>query len=330
KMANSLAGKVEIGGPMAAMYLLGNPDHYSSHSFVSLYWRSFVLYVMREWSDSEETHNDQGEDEDTVMLERGYGRILSKSSVDDYVMRPVELSGVCLYDWTQCSSRRSVKGLKKYPVDLLFYAEGHPLRETHMVKYDVNLVKTVVPNLLGGYIPKKDGEDPEFYCCTMLTLFSPWRTGLELRGPDETWQAAYNRQSFSDRHRCIINNINIRYECYDSRDDYHHRMRMRAAELRDEYDSDIEGDTPDDDLPDLDSDLQDSVEADDCRGVWSRGKMDQMKEVETVLHSAGWSEGASQGLSDSPPNTFTPERSLSAKGWKDLLSEHKKKVIDSR
>ncbi|KAF6763375.1 hypothetical protein DFP72DRAFT_801048 [Ephemerocybe angulata] len=40
KMANSLTSKMEIGGPMAAMYLIGNPDHYSSHSFVSFYWKS--------------------------------------------------------------------------------------------------------------------------------------------------------------------------------------------------------------------------------------------------------------------------------------------------
>ena len=42
KMVNALTAKLEIGNPMASMYLLGNPDHYTSHEFVSFYWRSFV------------------------------------------------------------------------------------------------------------------------------------------------------------------------------------------------------------------------------------------------------------------------------------------------
>ena len=33
KMVNALTAKLEIGSPMASMYLLGNPDHYTSHTF---------------------------------------------------------------------------------------------------------------------------------------------------------------------------------------------------------------------------------------------------------------------------------------------------------
>ena len=42
KMVNALTAKLEIGSPMASMYLLRNPNHYTSHEFVSFYWRSFV------------------------------------------------------------------------------------------------------------------------------------------------------------------------------------------------------------------------------------------------------------------------------------------------
>jgi hypothetical protein len=34
KIVNSLNAKMEIGSPMASMYLLGNPDHYTSHQFI--------------------------------------------------------------------------------------------------------------------------------------------------------------------------------------------------------------------------------------------------------------------------------------------------------
>ncbi|KAF5331977.1 hypothetical protein D9611_009023 [Ephemerocybe angulata] len=129
KMANSLTSKIEIGGPMAAMYLLGHPDHYSSHSFEKLYWRTYVVYVQNEWAAAEEASRaenprsndgavdnsfpvpvgddidhemedvepcfDDGGDEDeedSVAIKRTYGRILSRSSVDDYMMRPEELT----------------------------------------------------------------------------------------------------------------------------------------------------------------------------------------------------------------------------------------------
>jgi hypothetical protein len=42
KVANLLSAKAEMGAPMIAMYLLGNPDHYTSHTFVPFYWQPYV------------------------------------------------------------------------------------------------------------------------------------------------------------------------------------------------------------------------------------------------------------------------------------------------
>jgi hypothetical protein len=33
---------MEIGSPMASMYLLQNPDHYTSHIFIPFWWKLFV------------------------------------------------------------------------------------------------------------------------------------------------------------------------------------------------------------------------------------------------------------------------------------------------
>jgi hypothetical protein len=38
KVVNSLTTKLEMGSPMASLYLLGNPDHYTNHRFVMFYW----------------------------------------------------------------------------------------------------------------------------------------------------------------------------------------------------------------------------------------------------------------------------------------------------
>ncbi|KAJ7939545.1 hypothetical protein B0H13DRAFT_1548649, partial [Mycena leptocephala] len=42
KMVNSMSAEMEIGSPMASMYLLGNPDHHASHNYVPFAWRQYV------------------------------------------------------------------------------------------------------------------------------------------------------------------------------------------------------------------------------------------------------------------------------------------------
>ncbi|KAF8237610.1 hypothetical protein L208DRAFT_1246566, partial [Tricholoma matsutake] len=49
KIVNSLSAKMEMGSPMACMYLLGNPDHYTNYLFVPFYWKSFVQEARKPW-----------------------------------------------------------------------------------------------------------------------------------------------------------------------------------------------------------------------------------------------------------------------------------------
>ena len=53
KIVNSLSAKLEIGSPMASMYLLGNPDHYTNFNFIPVYWQSFIREARKPW---EQTH----------------------------------------------------------------------------------------------------------------------------------------------------------------------------------------------------------------------------------------------------------------------------------
>jgi hypothetical protein len=46
KFVNALTAKLEIGGPMASLYLLGNPDHYTNQYFIVFYWKSYVTEVL--------------------------------------------------------------------------------------------------------------------------------------------------------------------------------------------------------------------------------------------------------------------------------------------
>ncbi|KAJ6612585.1 hypothetical protein B0H10DRAFT_1713883, partial [Mycena sp. CBHHK59/15] len=47
QMVNSLTSKLQIGSPMASMYLLGNPDHYTNHNFKVFRWKSYVIEVCK-------------------------------------------------------------------------------------------------------------------------------------------------------------------------------------------------------------------------------------------------------------------------------------------
>jgi hypothetical protein len=59
QIVNSLTAKMEIGAPMAAMYLLGNPDHYTDHKFHTFYWRSYVFEARHLWQMETEDQNDR-------------------------------------------------------------------------------------------------------------------------------------------------------------------------------------------------------------------------------------------------------------------------------
>jgi len=60
QIVNNLTSKMEIGGPMASMYLLKNPDHYTNHRFRTFYWPNFVRAARHAWnSDSGECAEDQ-------------------------------------------------------------------------------------------------------------------------------------------------------------------------------------------------------------------------------------------------------------------------------
>ncbi|KLO04886.1 hypothetical protein SCHPADRAFT_806882, partial [Schizopora paradoxa] len=96
KLCNSLVSKLEIGAPMACMYLLGNPDHYTSHSFVNLYWRSFVNECVRNCTTNEEAK--KLVPDLTVTITKG---MRASSPVYDYMYRPLKYSDMCLYDWVQ-------------------------------------------------------------------------------------------------------------------------------------------------------------------------------------------------------------------------------------
>jgi len=105
------------------------------------------------------------------------------------------------------------------------FLEEHPLYETHCV--DFNFRKhDIVPNFVGGSLPRSDRGDKEYYCATMLTLFKPWRTGKDLKLQNDSWDDAFTTHKFTSNQVQVMKNFNIRYECLDARDDFSVQLKQ--------------------------------------------------------------------------------------------------------
>jgi hypothetical protein len=68
QVVNSLTSKLEIGGPMACLYLLGHPDHYTNVQFKTFYWRSFVREVRQAWDIDSKFDTDECPDKIAMVM----------------------------------------------------------------------------------------------------------------------------------------------------------------------------------------------------------------------------------------------------------------------
>ncbi|EIW62916.1 uncharacterized protein TRAVEDRAFT_114867, partial [Trametes versicolor FP-101664 SS1] len=114
KIVNSLTACSEIGGPMAAMYLLKHPDHYKSHKFRTCFWRGYVYEVMHAWEDSAKIA-EEGTTKVMLGLSGTSKRIIALSPVQDYIWRPTEYEHMSLYDWVRLADKQRIKHGKKGP-----------------------------------------------------------------------------------------------------------------------------------------------------------------------------------------------------------------------
>ncbi|KAL4262377.1 ATP-dependent DNA helicase [Pleurotus pulmonarius] len=261
KMANQLSAQMELGSPMICMYLLGNPDRYTAHHFETFFWKSFVNEVRSAWKvedpkvldervslmekDGKLTvvsatldyvHRPKQLEElclfDFVRWCKREKRIGSIDSVEveaavDCDFRDVEIGGEETGDHNERGDSKRSKPRKC--VNVFDFLPDHPLSKSHVCRRlredNIKIRQNrIVVNFVGGTPPRRDGTDTEYYYCTMLTFFWPWRSGKDLRLDEETWESAFHRRSFRDEFIRIMNNFHLRYECLDSRDDFRAQM----------------------------------------------------------------------------------------------------------
>ena len=88
-----------------------------------------------------------------------------------------------------------------------------------------------IPSFVGASLPRCDQGDREYYCCSMLTIFKPWRSGLDLK---RSWMAAWDEEFashvFKDSELAIMKNLNIRYKCLKARDNYRAQLKKGSSQ----------------------------------------------------------------------------------------------------
>ncbi|RXW14796.1 hypothetical protein EST38_g11058 [Candolleomyces aberdarensis] len=358
---------MEIGAPMAALFLLQNPDYYTSHEFQPFYWKNFVNFVDRQWlnlrNNVQSVDNVEGqpepigvdvvqspddnhppteidnEGEQTVQMGRSSNNFISKASTDDYRYRPRQHEHVNLYKWIQCSLRHYQLSTRNARQDLPFfeYLAGHPLSKTHVVACDPDRRYYVVPNFLGPSLPRKDKGEREEYCMTMLTLFSPWRTGLDLKSSAYSWEEAFEAHVFTERQLQLMRNFNVRYECYDARDDFAASFKKVSVDHQSDPDHDDESAgiyTCEGGYQDADKDFN---ERPPLGGPQFRTLLLAKKKMISVLTAAGWTASdavRSKGLSwlrdvlDLPRVTI--DKSLNATAWRQIIKVEKDRLFRAK
>ena len=385
RIVNSLSAKMEIGSPMACMYLLGNPDHYTNHTFVPFYWQSFVREARKPWEQKPECEdlelNTDLEPPEKLTIFKCRGRVVGFSPVHDYVHRPAEFHSMCLYDWiSKCRREKKAmkkQTLKKKPTQLvdvdanvddqdnssieqelessyidsdvlspkakstskskLFpFLSDHPLVETHGVR----LLKTKqVPNFIGNTLPRHDQGDREYYCSTMLTLFKPWRSGLDLRTKFNSWDETFISHEFSTQQLELIKNMNIRYECLDARDDFH--AQIKKGTISDipgwiESDTSTTGIFNDLDQMAVDDAINrpitmfDEISVSPIAGKREKSCTGLMTDMRRMLVSLGWTRSDAELLPDDLNLSPDPLDLQTPAHWKATVTKKRAEILEER
>lgn len=348
KIVNALTARSEIGGPMAVLYLLNNPDHYTSHRFITCYWYQYLQEVLKAWP-----QHDIGDHPilpEKVVLAKNQKQYIGLSPIYDYIFRPAFYESVSLYDWIARAEKVVVKRKtdQEESEEVLtqshdntrvsyMFMKDHPRHKTQSV-YLIPENKAKIPNFVGGILPRQDKGNREEYCTVMLMLFKPWRSGHDLKSQNELWDDAFNNYVFTERQSDIMKFMHIRYECNDARDDYSALRKSGlvniampcgiGADLQDELD--LEGlhgiNIVDNIIPEYAEDDENEVTS-----SLTMLKDQQMRQAANMIHTAG---GAIIPLAQDQESAigieFETGGSLSGHGWKSILTSHKEAILNAK
>jgi hypothetical protein len=249
RVVNALTAKTEIGGPLVCCHLLGNPEHYTDRTFKPFFWLSYAKIVALAWNEPFYASDViPSNDSDKVVITSTPTGLTPYEKVYDYTCRPRSMEQMSLVDFlavtnvvllprnkhhrqpSSPSDENEDGGIESGVNVISRFLVDHPKFLTHGVYHMEDKFRSVL-TYLGPVLPRKDKGDIEFYCRTMLTLFCPWRDGMNLRTDAQTWKEAFDVYPFSERHLRFMQNMNVLYECRDAAHDFAAQRDARNSAL---------------------------------------------------------------------------------------------------
>ncbi|KAL1711809.1 hypothetical protein EV715DRAFT_159196, partial [Schizophyllum commune] len=271
------------------------------------------------------------DDKDKCAVEDRASRDVSQTTPPVSVDTLDELSRIPRVTPLMDGEQKSPMSVNRQPPYQSFL-ETHPQHVSHHVWCDPSKRDYIVPNFVGGAIPRRDQGDREYYCATMLTLFKPWRRGRDLRSDTGNWDSAFRDHRFSVRQRQIMDNFNLRYECADARDDYSNELkqkRRRVGQFNFEIDNDSDVDE-DGGVHTYGEDLDLDVPADGETGPgWNR--IYQCVELARAYAKAtGWTQQLPTPSYGDVPDTVEPRQSLRGSEWSTYVQNLKRTLFNGK
>jgi len=168
----------------------------------------------------------------------------------------------------------------------------------------------------------------------MLTLFKPWRSGLELKTQEQSWDDAFSTHCFSDKQRDVMRNLNIQYNCLDAQDDFHAQLNKGDGGISSWEDPDVQAMQDMDDIA-TDANVQDSSNVKhhvpnflDEPGKREKAQTRLMSEMRATLQNLGWTDdipGSLHPVVDIRP----PPPGVKQNGaeWKTVVTQKRAEVL---
>ena len=237
------------------------------------------------------------------------------------------------------SSKQSNRASKKSKSsNILNFSDGHPLAGFHVAR---KLNRVRIPNFVGQTLPCCDQGDREFYCSAMLTLFKPWRTGFDLKDGETSWDETFLSHPFLAHQLDLMKNMNIRYECLDSRDDFHAQMKKGMTMIPGQWDKrdgqlfqDLDQMAIDDAVNGLVS--AESTNFDDFSispnvGRRDRARTEIMTDMRRLLSALGWVDREPTLLPDGwNPDPEPIDSEQTPAQWRAIVTDKRMEILEER
>jgi hypothetical protein len=206
KMVNSLSTKMEIGSPMASMYVLGHPDHYASHIYAPFSWRTYVHYIRKFWAEDNVIDSSLGNNsvEEKVTISRENGTIVARSMVDDYVFRPAVFENVNLYEWIQCAEKKA-----RTPKERQLF-KNSITQSKSLTSFERNGIFSISRSV------DSEVEDLDYECSTDDGEFSSVFSDSDWESDDDDETITSKQAAFDKAHRPIRYPFMTGHPCYES------------------------------------------------------------------------------------------------------------------